>query len=254
MWLCLGVVANLLLCNRRMDLARTYTLSLPFSTFQPDGGVQDGETFQATVVGPSKSAADASSPFNVPVGGWRDGIFDCCTRGCCHTTCCRAYWCTGLAVGQVMTRMGLDWTGAPVPTNSHAVGCSPFKLMLALTVAHWALYFFVNTLVDFYEPPTDTGAPPDMPAFLLVLVLLRSILGLAYYIYILFAMIRTRMYIRKKYAIREQYCTGCDDCCLSFWCGCCTVSQMDRHTADYRQLSAACCSETGLSQQADHVV
>lgn len=221
----------------------------------PAGGVQAGETFQGTVVGPDKSAAvDTSSPFNIPVGGWRDGIFDCCNHGCCHTSCCTAYWCPNLAVGQLMTRMGLDWTGSPVPTNRYATGWSPFKLMVALTVAYFAMYLFVNTIIQVYVEPTDAGAPPHIPGWIIFLLGLRSLLAFMFSVYVLFAMIRTRMYIRKKYAIREQYCSGCDDCCLSFWCSCCTVSQMDRHTADYRQLNASCCSETGLSQQAAHIV
>ena len=31
-----------------------------------------------------------------------------------------------------------------------------------------------------------------------------------------------------------------------FWCSCCTVAQMARHTADYETYAARCCSDTGL--------
>lgn len=38
-----------------------------------------------------------------------------------------------------------------------------------------------------------------------------------------------------------------EDCCMAFWCGCCSVAQLARQTTDYtREPAAACCSSTGL--------
>lgn len=214
----------------------------------PDGGVLAGETFQASFV----TTADGSG--NIPVGAWRDGIFSCCTLGCCHPSCCTAYWCPSLALGQVMTRMNLDWTGAPVPTDRRAAGWSPLKVMVALAAAYYAMHVLVDSIIQVAMVPpleTDTGteAPPDLPVWAIVLVAFRGLLAIAYSVYVLFALVRTRMYIRNKYKIRREqnYCCGADDCCVSFWCGCCTVSQMYRHTADYDVYSAVCCTETGLS-------
>jgi Cys-rich protein (TIGR01571 family) len=152
-----------------------------------------------------------------------------------------------------MTRMRVDWTGDPDGYRSG--GLSPFKVMVMVTICNYALYVFVNALTQSYTvTPSEYGAQPVIPGWVALLVGLRAIVGVCLALYVLIAMIRTRRYIRKKYAIPEQYCSGCDDCCLSFWCGCCTTSQMLRHTADYRAYNANCCSDTGLCQEARHVV
>jgi hypothetical protein len=91
--------------------------------------------------------------------------------------------------------------------------------------------------------------PPPMPGWVPLLIGFRSLVGIGIGLYVLIVRIKTRAYIRNKYAIPEMYCSGCDDCCLSFWCGCCTTAQMLRHTADYNANKADCCSETGLSHE-----
>jgi Cys-rich protein (TIGR01571 family) len=164
-----------------------------------------------------------------------------------------ACWCPSLALGQVMTRLGLDWTATPV-RNSHQRTWSPFKVMALFTAVYYVIYVFVNAIVNPYIMISPDGNPPNPPTWVSALMVVRSLIGFAFGIFVLVMMIRTRAYIRQKSAIREQYCSGCDDCCLSFWCGCCTVAQMDRHTTDFRQCQAACCSETGLSQQTPFIV
>ena len=71
-----------------------------------------------------------------------------------------------------------------------------------------------------------------------------------FWIYVLVIMMRTRRYIRQIYRIPElRYMEGngdLEDCCLSFWCPCCTVAQMMRQTADYHTQEGACCTENGL--------
>jgi hypothetical protein len=44
----------------------------------PAGGVQKGETFSCYMRDLEKVGSD------IPVGRWRDGLFDCCRVGCCH--------------------------------------------------------------------------------------------------------------------------------------------------------------------------
>jgi hypothetical protein len=39
-----------------------------------------------------------------------------------------------------------------------------------------------------------------------------------------------------------------------YWCNCCTVAQMARHTGDYEAHGARCCSETGLPPSASNDV
>jgi Cys-rich protein (TIGR01571 family) len=187
-----------------------------------------------------------------PVGAWRDGICDCCIQGACHPSCCISTWCYGLALGQVMTRMHLDWSVDPV--RYRPGGLSPFKIMVILMIFYYAVYTFASAVAQPYTTMSEDKTPPVIPGWVALLLGFRSLVGLGTFLYVLIARIRTRAYIRNKYAIPEQYCSGCDDCCLSFWCGCCTTAQMLRHTADYDTYRAECCSDTGISLQAPNVV
>lgn len=65
-------------------------------------------------------------------------------------------------------------------------------------------------------------------------------------VYTLVVFVRVRRSIRERYLIREERCLGCEDFCCAFCCGCCTVAQMARHTADYEERRAMCFSATGL--------
>jgi Cys-rich protein (TIGR01571 family) len=82
----------------------------------------------------------------------------------------------------------------------------------------------------------------------------RSVLNIAFGVFGVFVVARTRGRIRSRYGIPERRCIGCEDCCRAFWCACCTVSQMARHTADYENYAALCCGETGLSPNAPSIV
>jgi hypothetical protein len=80
---------------------------------------------------------------------------------------------------------------------------------------------------------------------------LTSCIEFVMFLYTVIVMIRLRRAIRMSYKIPARDCC-CDDgscvedCCCVFWCGCCTVSQMARQTADYDHVRAVCCSTTGL--------
>ena len=90
----------------------------------------------------------------------------------------------------------------------------------------------------------DEYGQPTYLAFACVMV--RSLVGLAVSLFTLILMCKTRRHIRNKYSIPQETCNGCEDCCCVYFCTCCTLSQMARHTADYETYRAACCSETGL--------
>jgi Cys-rich protein (TIGR01571 family) len=182
---------------------------------------------------------------NFPVGAWRDGLCDCCTRGPCHASCCISSFCQNIALGQVMTRMRLSWSGDPA--GYRPGGMSPFKIMVILTIFYYFFYMFVSAVSKPYITVTYDGIPPSIPGWVPLLIGFRSLVALVVFLYALYVKIRTRAYIRNKYAIPEMYCSGCDDFCLSLCCGCCTTAQMLRHTADYNANRADCCSETGLS-------
>lgn len=237
----------------------THTCSQPESYYmqQPPGGVAQGEQFVVSI-----DAKNYNDPHNVPIGVWRDDICGCCNHGCCHPMCCLGTWCTPCALGQVMSRIGLNKVGLP---SASASCMSTFKFLLLLTTVKIIVDNVLSVIIaplnnsnddnDFYIYSSNntsiynsstSGASPAAIA----LSWIRAVLTLAFYLYVLILIIRTRSYIRAQYRIPEGCCGCCEDCCCAFWCHCCTVLQMARHTADYRQHKAACCSDDGLVDSA----
>mmetsp|Transcript_13155 Transcript_13155/g.23847 ORF Transcript_13155/g.23847 Transcript_13155/m.23847 type:complete len:126 (+) Transcript_13155:102-479(+) len=98
----------------------------------------------------------------------------------------------------------------------------------------------------------DYGHPVSNPAY--VLLYGRDVLSIFIGVFVIVLVTKTRKQIRSRYGIPEQQCVGCEDCCCSFWCNCCAVAQMARHTADYDTYAGLCCSETGLPPHAPSIV
>jgi len=94
-----------------------------------------------------------------------------------------------------------------------------------------------------------------LPPFASLLFLYKLVL-VAWSIYLLIVGTITRQRMRLKYDIDGSCCAGpdcLDDCCCIFWCNCCTVIQMDRHTHDERRYPYDCGSATGLGPNAPQV-
>jgi len=73
-----------------------------------------------------------------------------------------------------------------------------------------------------------------------------ALLNGAFVGFTIFATQSTRNSLRDRFLIREQCCNDLEDICYSTWCLCCTVAQMSRHTANYDDYEAVCCSKSGL--------
>ena len=225
------------------------------TAYQPDGGVKKGEKFVGTVVSTS------SAGHNIPEGKWRDGICNFIANGICHPMCCLACWCSPLALGQVASRMKLDAKGNPL-SSSTASWWTAFKVIALVLVMYIGVDQTFSIFIDPYfqfDIDDETGQvvyadASSVPTWIAVIVALRAFVRFVFFAYILFMTIRTRAYIRHKYAIEESACRGCEDCCCAFWLPCCTITQMARHTADYNTYHAACCTDTGLPPQAPEVV
>lgn len=158
-------------------------------------------------------------------------------------------------MAQVMTRMRLNWHGEP---GSVAEVAKTFRNVIILFVSYLILS---NLCYNLYlaETPNYADYPsiyenPDVTTMGQVYYHLQKAIEMAYAIYLLIATCRTRQVVRNHYDIPEENCKGCEDCCCAFWCSCCTVTQMMRHTADYEQYPAACCTETGLPSHAPQTI
>jgi Cys-rich protein (TIGR01571 family) len=178
----------------------------------------------------------------------KDDMCACCGLGCCHPTIWMAYCCPIILLGQVMHRLKLTWLANE--GGNAAQTSITFRTMLFLgisTVVTRAIAFFMRRI--FLD---ENGAAVSDNAGTFILILECLLWGV--YIFILVLMCKTRRHIRDKFQIPEQQCHGCEDCCCVYWCHCCTVAQMARHTGDYKTHGARFCSETGLPPDAPCVV
>lgn len=197
----------------------------PFLVTVPKGGVIKGQKFEVPFI--------QSTQFSPSYGKWKDDLCNCCSFGPFHPSFLNAMCCPLLLLGQVMTRMEMNFCGLP---GSPEQVQNTFKYLLYI----WLGYVVVGV---FFGPKDtaedDDDVQPINPIY--------SLYGSFLMIYTLVLMYRTRRAIRERYDIPDETtCRVTNDCCCSFWCGCCTISQMARHTADYDTSPAHYCTKTGV--------
>ena len=137
-----------------------------------------------------------------------------------------------------MTRLSLN------PCAEYGDATNTFKVAIIVTASYAIFSSVMNNVLR--SKGINTGEDIVPPEFLWPMIIVGNIVG----VYFLLLVIKTRMHIRHKYRIPAG-CFGClEDCCCAFFCACCSISQMGRHTADYSNTTAYCCSRTGLSPDA----
>mmetsp|Transcript_21926 Transcript_21926/g.34458 ORF Transcript_21926/g.34458 Transcript_21926/m.34458 type:complete len:285 (+) Transcript_21926:103-957(+) len=218
-----------------------------FTVKVPVGGVEEGQKFSVPFPAGANDYSGAAIPrASVPVGHWKDGMCDCCRHGPIHPAIWNALCCPMILVGQVMHRLKLTWLGNE---GTIAQTTATFRILLYITIAYVTverlLYFLASAGVDERGKLTDT---------FWALVFTRLFWIFCFAVFTIFLVAKTRARIRSKYSIPEKQCPGCEDFCCSFWCNCCTVAQMARHTADYGTYAGLCCSETGTPPHAPSIV
>mmetsp|Transcript_23886 Transcript_23886/g.35501 ORF Transcript_23886/g.35501 Transcript_23886/m.35501 type:complete len:243 (-) Transcript_23886:66-794(-) len=189
---------------------------------------------------------EATSTINdghIPREQWRDDFCDCCNQGCCHPSCLLACCCPGIAVGQVMMRFNLGLSGGQVTPGQAK---RAFTIILIVTL--------LNNL--FFAEPSSQCAQTLSQGYgqCSALSLILYILSTLWTIYIFFLIIMTRMFIRRRYRIKTECCGELEDCALTVCCTCCTISQMARHTADYKKECGSFCTNTGLPHDSPSLV
>ena len=146
-----------------------------------------------------------------------------------------------------MQRLKLTWLANE---GTIAQTAPTFRILLGITIGMQTLPRILLWFgAEFF---TDQSGEPTNMYFALMLVL--YVLVLSYVVFFITVVCKTRRHIRNRYGIPEQSCHGCEDCCCAYWCMCCTVSQMARHTADYETYAGLCCSETGLPGHTPSIV
>lgn len=143
-------------------------------------------------------------------------------------------------MAQVMTRMHLTFLGEP---GTHASTRNTFKIVAML----YAAYTIYGVALEIASPtPDDDDDPPVNP----VVALMKAGGTVAFTIYSIYALMKTREFVRIKYSISEGRFGAFEDLLYSIFCSCCTVAQMARHTGEYETYKGTCLSQNGLPEDA----
>lgn len=217
---------------------------IPFTANVPSEGVKAGDVF---LTPPPPGYEPPLPQINAPTGRWKDGLCDFFANGCCHPQAWLAICCTEIAMGQIMHRFRLTWLGGLVPNHTPV---TTFKTVLAIVVSY---FIFDAALGIFLESNIEDGVQNNTPIVVAVSYI-KDIVVLLFTVWTIYALYKTRKYVRLTYSIPETTCTGCEDCMCSTFCACCTVAQIGRHTGEYETYPGLCCNDTGLPSSAPMVV
>ena len=192
---------------------------------KPAGGVTEG---QKLVVPFTPGATSGGT------GKWNDDIFACTRYGICHPSLICALCCRFVLIGQIMTRLKLDWLANPAPAGEWS---KTFKTLVYITVA-----YIVLAILFAPSDPED-----DQSSF-------SQLINFCFAIFLWFLLTKVRKIVRQRQNIPEKNCIGCEDFCCAFWCGCCTIAQLARQTTDYDEEEARFLTSDGLSPKTPVVI
>ena len=152
-----------------------------------------------------KKAAPPSRP-----GRWSTRLFGCCED---PLLACNMCVCPCSATGQVYERA----------TQSRG-SCLWVSGLL------WVLFFITQSLQStgnafseaYMEESIQDAAPMTILSAVAGTFALFSTVASTYFLCV------SRRLVREADGIPEGGCGPCDDCCVSYWCGCCSLTQMFR--------------------------
>mmetsp|Transcript_2165 Transcript_2165/g.4726 ORF Transcript_2165/g.4726 Transcript_2165/m.4726 type:complete len:347 (+) Transcript_2165:169-1209(+) len=216
----------------------------------------------------------------IPTGVWRDGLCDCCRHGCCHPHLLNSWCFLPFMVGQVLTRMKMTWLGQRTHVRGNVGGDERWRTTFRNLALVWFAFYALNMLtyvpVDFDVDDDDDAthvhdATNDLSGVDKVKYTINSWLTSLFGLYMFYVVVQLRATLRNVYHIPEESClclyadgcgtnprdglckdsplcaanvpVGWEDVCCAFWCQCCAVAQMARHTVDYNERRATCCND-----------
>lgn len=143
-----------------------------------------------------------------------------------------------VAMGQVLHRLKLTCIGNE---GTIAQTSKTFRTLMWMTVGYYLIRWILLSAMTHYAY--------DENAYY-ALAYSYDIFRIAFSVFVFIIVARTRKKVRSRYDIPEETCGGAEDCCCAFWCTCCTIAQISRHTTDYEHYPAFCCTESGLAENA----
>ena len=203
-----------------------------------------------------------------PLGSWKTYWFDCLKEGCCHPSLCNAICFPQILMGQVLTRMKLNCCGRSrgqtyklttmiwifltfvlLYQNIRLRACwgEPSTIVWRSTIESIAEDLNENntTHILLIEDPIGDMEHDNDHCTIDQADILRRIHFFWFWVTTII-LTRLRRTVRKAHGISTR--VPCEDLCCSAVCGCCTIAQLARQTANYREQRAYCCTDTGLAE------
>lgn len=212
-----------------------------FQAKVPAGGVIEGQSIQVPYPEKkTKNSKKRATNSNKNEDGWRYDLFGCCSNGNILLTL-MGMCCPMVLSAQMTERMGLNVAGCKRKDAADNAGSKVCQIQLGVAVILTAV-MLICSVFGF--------------AFMAGFVQMALY---AWLILLFVAHVCVRKAMREHYDLPGVCCrdAGCiDDCCVSYWCGCCSVLQMASHTHDPEEYKYECCTSTGLGPDAPpcHIV
>ena len=153
-------------------------------------------------------------------------------------------YCSILAA-QIFQRAKLNWFGSPRPNGGYENTCTVMTIISVVVLVLTSALSTMALVIDGYNLVTPSG-------FEIASVAISN----CFLIYMLISITRVRNLFRRRYEIPGTCCCdGCiDDLCCIYFCSCCSIIQMHRHTHDEHRYSYDIFSETGLTSDAPELM
>lgn len=215
-----------------------------YELFQPEGGVKQEQMFEVPIPAEELHCEDMDQYLLYelgPIGAWKDHWFkDFFRYGLFHSSSCCAIWCTPLSMGQTMVRARLNWFGDPhygYGGMNHA-----FKIVAAL----YGFYVILSVALEIIDPTPPAGQEQEYN-YSPGIAVFKTAIDIAFSMYSILALMKTREAIRNKYNIPADEKLGvCEDFMCAAFCSCCTVAQLSRQVNKYEEYPGVYCSESGV--------
>ena len=138
----------------------------------------------------------------------------------------------------------------PAKAYNHIKLSTAIALSILILTANVTVIYFLSRIYILHDGFIMNQQSITEILTLLIPMLLLD-LGCIAYFYML--LISTRKIIRKNFDIPQEHCTTIPDMYPSLCFTCCTISQMGRHTAEYRTYRSMCCTDTGLPMHVESI-
>jgi Cys-rich protein (TIGR01571 family) len=211
-------------------------------------------TTTGTTEAQSSLSKETVSKIAIPVGQWRDTVFDLFRYGYCHGSVWTSVCCIPIATGQIISRLHLTICGKPgiAPIRARS---TIFLTIVTAILTFFILRAFLFLVITLHDPNVMNESSinwiePSTTYY--VLCAIDDCIGLIGTILVICQIYRVRSHVRTRYAIPGSVLSDvtCATCCPAL-----AVAQLLRHTTDYEYNPSLCCfSDTGIPRTAPSIV